>query len=430
VELTPENFNQYLKEEGLDAVAAMRAKRNETGAKAHEIFSRCAKSLLFSGTPADNQSDRALGFTLELIAKKNPYALHAGEDLPVDLMYQGHPLAGVEILGQGSDDYPPGYSLTFSDAEGNFTLPGIEFEHYKAVAQDSQDVVQSVEIKDGGGLDLAYEASYAEEPAEGKQTVRVTTRARAKLAALLEPFLVPGVFESFLLLDETGKVLLAVPTDLQVRQLPPSAPPEGKGSGSGDKPSAMSPAEATRLPWIKDRDIGGRAYRVFAEPLDLGPTGSIKVAAICGLVLQSRFEADTVALNPYWLVALTALLVLAWLAWPVLKVTCMGPTERVRVFDLVFLGFSLLLGASLLTLISLDVAGYLAEREPMVVGKDAASLAAAAHQASAEYCARRDRSLPRFGGDGRTHWIAHPQEPAATPAGCCGCSLASGSASR
>src|SRR2546427_10905396 len=50
VELTAEKFNQYLKEEGLDAVAALRARRNDTGAKAREIFSRCAKSLVLSGS--------------------------------------------------------------------------------------------------------------------------------------------------------------------------------------------------------------------------------------------------------------------------------------------------------------------------------------------------------------------------------------------
>ena len=62
VELTAEKFNQYLKEEGLDAVAALRARRNETGAKAHEIFSRCAKSLVLSGSPSEAQGDRRLGF--------------------------------------------------------------------------------------------------------------------------------------------------------------------------------------------------------------------------------------------------------------------------------------------------------------------------------------------------------------------------------
>ena len=62
VELAADKFNQYLKEEGLDAVAALRARRNETGAKAHELFSRCAKSLVLSGSPSEAQGDRPLGF--------------------------------------------------------------------------------------------------------------------------------------------------------------------------------------------------------------------------------------------------------------------------------------------------------------------------------------------------------------------------------
>ena len=98
IELAPEKFNQYVKEEGLDAVAALRARRNETGAKAHEVFSRCAKSLVLSGLPSQAQGDRVLGFTLELIAERNPYAIRAGEELPVRLMYENRPLAGALVV--------------------------------------------------------------------------------------------------------------------------------------------------------------------------------------------------------------------------------------------------------------------------------------------------------------------------------------------
>ena len=98
VELTPEKFNQYLKEEGLEAVAALRARRNETGAKAHEVFSRCAKSLVLSGSAKEGQADRPLGFTLELVAERNPYAIRAGQDLPVRLTYENRPLAGALVV--------------------------------------------------------------------------------------------------------------------------------------------------------------------------------------------------------------------------------------------------------------------------------------------------------------------------------------------
>src|SRR5436309_4146255 len=83
VELPAEKFNQYLKEEGLDAVAALRARHGDTGAPAREMFSRCAKSLVLSGSPNVSQRDRALGFPLELVAERNPYAMRAGQDLPI-----------------------------------------------------------------------------------------------------------------------------------------------------------------------------------------------------------------------------------------------------------------------------------------------------------------------------------------------------------
>jgi hypothetical protein len=49
-----------LKEEGLDAVAALRARRNETGARARELFARCAKSLILAGAATADQADRPL----------------------------------------------------------------------------------------------------------------------------------------------------------------------------------------------------------------------------------------------------------------------------------------------------------------------------------------------------------------------------------
>src|SRR3989442_763933 len=76
-------FNQYLKEEGLDASTELRARRNQTSSDAREIFSRCAKSLVYQGMPTNAQPDRARAFTLELVAEGNPYTLHPGQDFPL-----------------------------------------------------------------------------------------------------------------------------------------------------------------------------------------------------------------------------------------------------------------------------------------------------------------------------------------------------------
>src|SRR5713101_6967332 len=126
IELAAEKFNQYVKEEGLDAVAALRARRNETGARAHELFSRCAKSLVLSGSPSEAQGDRRLGFPLELVAERNPYAVRAAQDLPVRLTYENHPLAGALVVAMNRRN--PSEKLaarTDSDGQVRFRLrPG------------------------------------------------------------------------------------------------------------------------------------------------------------------------------------------------------------------------------------------------------------------------------------------------------------------
>jgi hypothetical protein len=98
VELNAAKFNQYLKDEGLDEIAAIRAKRNETNAGVHEMFTRCAKSLILSGSPDAIHGDSTLNFPLELVAQKNPYMLHAGDDLAVRLTYLSHPLANALVV--------------------------------------------------------------------------------------------------------------------------------------------------------------------------------------------------------------------------------------------------------------------------------------------------------------------------------------------
>ena len=98
VVLPAQKFNEYLLEEGLESIVALRAKRKETDAEAREAFYRCAKALIASGPATAADADRALGFTLELVAERNPYSLQAGQSLPIRLLYQNQPAAGVLVV--------------------------------------------------------------------------------------------------------------------------------------------------------------------------------------------------------------------------------------------------------------------------------------------------------------------------------------------
>ena len=110
-------FNQYLKDEGLDAIAELRTQRNQTSSAAREIFSRCAKSLVHYGLTAGAQPDRALGFILELVAEKNPYTVRAGEDFPATLTYQGRPLPGALVVAMNRAN-PAAKMMARTDKKG------------------------------------------------------------------------------------------------------------------------------------------------------------------------------------------------------------------------------------------------------------------------------------------------------------------------
>jgi uncharacterized GH25 family protein len=100
VELEGEKFTSYLKEEGLESIIALRAKRNQSAAKAREQFVRCAKSLVLTGAANESQKDKQLGFPLELIAERNPYVPQAGDEMAFRLVYESRPLAGALVIAR------------------------------------------------------------------------------------------------------------------------------------------------------------------------------------------------------------------------------------------------------------------------------------------------------------------------------------------
>ena len=132
VTLEAEKFEKYLRDEGLDAVVAARRQRGETDKPARELFARCAKALLHvqgvqgvqgaqGGAGAPEGADRPLGFTLELVAEKNPYAPAAGLSLPVRLLYEGRPLAGALVVAFPYDA-PDAAQSVRTDASGRASI--------------------------------------------------------------------------------------------------------------------------------------------------------------------------------------------------------------------------------------------------------------------------------------------------------------------
>lgn len=104
IELPAGKFEAYLGEEGLDEIRGILADAGRQRQTAHELFVRCAKSLLSSGRQVPGQADRRLGLTLELVAERNPYLAAAGQRVPFVLTYEGKAKPRALVVAVSAQD--------------------------------------------------------------------------------------------------------------------------------------------------------------------------------------------------------------------------------------------------------------------------------------------------------------------------------------
>jgi len=118
LELPPEKFEQYLRDEGLERIIDARAKRGESKKPSREIYSRCVKSLLIAGD-GPTKFDKPLRFRYEIV----PVTMTAGA-IDVRVLYESKPLAGALVVAMHRDD-PLLRIRVRSDAKGraSFQLP-------------------------------------------------------------------------------------------------------------------------------------------------------------------------------------------------------------------------------------------------------------------------------------------------------------------
>jgi Domain of unknown function (DUF4198) len=115
-------FESYLADEGLEAFGAQHRALKKPETKISELYMRCAKALVAVAGGAG--SDRAVGLPLEIVAERNPYELPQGEPLPVRVLHDGKPLAGVMIkVFHLKDPEQPRRIRTGPDGRAEIPLP-------------------------------------------------------------------------------------------------------------------------------------------------------------------------------------------------------------------------------------------------------------------------------------------------------------------
>ncbi len=120
-------YNDYAKVEGLTPALDYRARAGQTQANGRESYSRRCKALINVGVGGKTNAaiTRPVGFTLEIVPAISPYALKPGQLLPVQILFQGRPLAGalVKLTNLEFDVRPVSTHLTDAAGRAQFEIP-------------------------------------------------------------------------------------------------------------------------------------------------------------------------------------------------------------------------------------------------------------------------------------------------------------------
>ncbi len=123
IQLEPKEFLAYLKEEGLQHVIDRRVANKSTDKPGRERYSKFFKAIILSGKPDDGYRQIA-GHTIEIVPGADPNRLRAGADLPVQVLFQAKPTAGLQVevawAGPGGQETK---IIGRTDKDGRVTVP-------------------------------------------------------------------------------------------------------------------------------------------------------------------------------------------------------------------------------------------------------------------------------------------------------------------
>ncbi len=234
-----------------------------------------------------------------------------------------------------------------------------------------------------------------------------------ELSAVLKPLVGSQPFDDILLVSQDGTIvyqsnksgpqfttltrLLQAQTDQNANALesqPTEAATESERTGAAAKTKRPSATGGTHpaLPGPESKETGGRVhattlnadpswraeskhltdvvlagtrYKLFLQPVlvdaftdDPNQDEPVQEWVLCGLTSAKTLEWEALSISSTFIVWLTALFLIIFMSAPVLKVLFINRREHLRLRELGFLGFVLILLASVFTLSGLNAVGF------------------------------------------------------------------------
>ena len=125
IELSADDFNLYLKEDGIPDVLEARRAANELTKGAKERYHKHVKSLVQVGNARSEHYATPMGYPAELIPVRNPYDLKGGETLQLKTLVDGKPFPNQLVVygGVSASDMAIEAKSVRSNAQGIASIP-------------------------------------------------------------------------------------------------------------------------------------------------------------------------------------------------------------------------------------------------------------------------------------------------------------------
>jgi uncharacterized GH25 family protein len=104
IALSAEDFNSYLKEDGIPDVIDARTRAGELGRAARERYQKHVKAILQVGDLRTRAFETVLGYPAEIVPLTNPYFAIVGDTLAVRCLLDGRPVAQQLVIAGGQRD--------------------------------------------------------------------------------------------------------------------------------------------------------------------------------------------------------------------------------------------------------------------------------------------------------------------------------------
>lgn len=104
IALSGEDFNGYLKEDGIPDVLDARTRNGELGRAARERYQKHVKAILQVGDLRTRAFETVLGYPAEIVPLTNPYLVIVGDTVAFRCLLDGRPVAQQLVIAGGERD--------------------------------------------------------------------------------------------------------------------------------------------------------------------------------------------------------------------------------------------------------------------------------------------------------------------------------------